>query len=97
MPHGERARDNGDHEDRSDHAAAAGSTPCASCASQPFALIILGLGLTATINGNEADFEFVNTVVSILLFAAVLLAYGMLFPILIDRLAPRTASRSRWG
>jgi len=62
-----------------------------------FALIILGLGLTQIINGNEADFEFVNTVVSILLFAAVFLVYGMLVPALIDRLAPRTVSRSRWG
>ena len=62
-----------------------------------FALIILGLGLTATIRGNEADFEFVNTVVSILSFAAVLLVYGMLVPTLIDRLSPRTASgSSRW-
>jgi hypothetical protein len=62
-----------------------------------FALIILGLGLTATINGNEADFEFVNTVVSILGFACVLLVYGMLVPTLLDRLAPRTASASAWG
>jgi len=62
-----------------------------------FAVIILGFGLTATINGNAADFEFVNTVVSILSFAAVLLAYGMLVPILIDRLSPVTVFGSRWG
>jgi peptidoglycan/LPS O-acetylase OafA/YrhL len=62
-----------------------------------FALVILGLGLTATINGNEGDFEFVNTVVSVAAFACVLLAYGVLVPTLLDRLAPRRASRSRWG
>jgi len=62
-----------------------------------FALIILGFGLTATVNGNDADFVFVNTVVSIVSFAAVLLLYGLLVPTLIDRLAPRTASLSRWG
>ena len=55
-----------------------------------FALIILGFGLTATINGNEGDFEFVNTLVSILGFACVLLVYGLLVPILLDRFAPRT-------
>ena len=62
-----------------------------------FALIILGFGLTATINGNEGDFEFVNTLVSILGFSCVLLVYGLLVPILLDRFAPRTASESRWG
>ena len=62
-----------------------------------FALIILGFGLTATINGNEADFEFVNTVVSILSFAAVLLVYGLLVPILVDRFSPTAASGSLWG
>ena len=62
-----------------------------------FALIILGLGLTATINGNEGDFVFVNTAVSIGGFACVLLVYGVLVPMLLDRLAPRTASGSRWG
>ena len=54
--------------------------------SLSFALIILGFGLTATVNGNDADFEFVNTVVSILSFATVLLVYGMLVPTFIDRL-----------
>ena len=62
-----------------------------------FALITLGLGLTATINGNEVDFVFVNTAVSIGAFACVLLVYGLLVPRLLDRLAPRTASGSRWG
>ena len=62
-----------------------------------FALITLGLGLTATINGNDGDFVFVNTAVSIGAFACVLLAYGVLVPTLLDRLAPRTASGSRWG
>ena len=62
-----------------------------------FALIILGFGLTATVNGNDADFVFVNTVVSIVSFAAVLLAYGVLVPTLLDWLVPRTASVSRWG
>jgi hypothetical protein len=65
--------------------------------SLSFALIILGFGLTATVNGNDADFEFVNTVVSILSFATVLLVYGMLVPTFIDRLVPRRASLSRWG
>lgn len=62
-----------------------------------FALIVLGIGLTAIVNGNDADFEFVNTAVSLLSFACVLLVYGMLVPILIDRLSPSTASGSRWG
>lgn len=62
-----------------------------------FALVILGFGLTATVNGNADDFEFVNTEVSILAFACVLLAYGLLVPILLDRIAPREASGSRWG
>jgi hypothetical protein len=62
-----------------------------------FALIVLGFGLTATINGNEADFEFVNTVVSIVSFAVVLVVYGLLVPILVDRLSPTTASASLWG
>jgi hypothetical protein len=65
--------------------------------SLSFALIILGFGLTATVNGNDADFEFVNTVVSILSFATVLLVYGMLVPTFIDRLAPHRPSLSRWG
>jgi hypothetical protein len=65
--------------------------------SLSFAVVILGFGLTATVNGNDADFVFVNTVVSILSFATVLLVYGMLVPPLIDRLAPRRASLSRWG
>lgn len=62
-----------------------------------FALVVLGLGLTQTINGNEADFEFVNTAVSVLSFAAVLLLYALLVPPLIDRFAPRRTSRSAWG
>ena len=62
-----------------------------------FALITLGFGLAATINGNEGDFVFVNTAVSIGAFACVLLVYGVLVPTLLDRLAPRTASGSRWG
>ena len=62
-----------------------------------FALIVLGIGLTAIVNGNDADFEFVNTAVSVLSFACVLLAYGLLVPILIDRFSPPTVSGSRWG
>jgi hypothetical protein len=62
-----------------------------------FALVILGLGLTATINGNERDFEFVDPAVSVLTFGAVLLVYGMLVPSLLDRSAPRTASASKLG
>ena len=38
-----------------------------------------------------------NTAVSIGGFACVLLAYGLLVPALLDRLAPRAASGSRWG
>ena len=62
-----------------------------------FALMILGIGLAAIVNGNDADFEFVNTAVSILSFACVLLVYGMLVPVLMDRLSPPTVSGSRWG
>lgn len=42
-------------------------------------------------------FVFLNTTVSLASFAAVLLLYGVAVPPLIDRLAPRTAGRSRWG
>ena len=40
---------------------------------------------------------FLNTAVSIVSFAAVLLRYALLVPPLIDRLAPRTVGRSLWG
>ena len=58
---------------------------------------MLGLGLFVTIDGNQGDFVFLNTVVSIVSFTVVLLLYALLVPPLIDRLAPRTAGRSPWG
>jgi hypothetical protein len=62
-----------------------------------FVLIVLGLGLFVTIDGNQEDFVFLNTAVSILSFTAVLVLYGLLVPPLVDGLAPRTAGRSLWG
>jgi hypothetical protein len=62
-----------------------------------FILIVLGLGLFVTIDGNQGDFVFVNTAVSIVSFTTLLLLYALLVPPLIDRLAPRTVGRSRWG
>ena len=62
-----------------------------------FALIVLGFGLFVTIDGNQEDFVFLNTAVSIGSFAAVLLLYALVVPPLIDRFAPRTDGQSRWG
>lgn len=62
-----------------------------------FALFVLGLGLGQTIHGNERDFIFVNTTVSILAFGSVLLAFGLLLPTLIERVAPRRISPSPRG
>jgi ABC-type transport system involved in cytochrome c biogenesis permease subunit len=62
-----------------------------------FALVVLGFGLFVTIDGNQEDFLFLNTAVSIVSFAAVLVLYALVVPPLIDRLAPRTARRSPWG
>ena len=50
-----------------------------------------------TIDGNQEDFVFLNTAVSIVSFAAVLVLYALLVPQLIDRLTPRTVRRSLWG
>ena len=60
-------------------------------------LIVLGFGLFLTIDGNQEDFVFLNTAVSLASFAVVLLLYAIVVPPLIDRFAPRTAGRSRWG
>ena len=65
--------------------------------SLAFVLIVLGFGMFLTIDGNQEDFVFLNTAVSILSFAAVLLLYALVVPPLIDRLAPRTARQSNWG
>jgi hypothetical protein len=62
-----------------------------------FVLVVLGFGLFVTIDGNQEDFVFLNTAASIASFAVVLLLYGLLVPPLIDRVAPRTPGRSRWG
>jgi ABC-type transport system involved in cytochrome c biogenesis permease subunit len=62
-----------------------------------FVVIVLGLGLFVTIDGNQGDFVFLNTAVSIASFAAVLLLYALVVPPLIDRLAPRTVRRSPWA
>jgi hypothetical protein len=62
-----------------------------------FVLIVLGLGLSVTIDGNQGDFVFLNTAVSIVSFTVVLLLYALVVPPLIDRLAPRTARRSPWA
>ena len=62
-----------------------------------FVLIVLGFGLSLTIDGNQEDFVFLHTAVSIVSFAAVLTLYALAVPPLIDRLAPGTARRSMWG
>ncbi len=62
-----------------------------------FALLILGLGLGQTIRGNEGDFVFLDPVVSILSFSALLVLYAVVVPPLIDRFAPRTTGRSTRG
>jgi hypothetical protein len=62
-----------------------------------FVLIVLGLGLFVTIDGNQGDFVFLNTAVSVASFAAVLLLYALAVPPLIDRLAPRAVRRSPWA
>lgn len=62
-----------------------------------FVVIVLGFGLFFTIEGNQGDFVFVDTAVSIVSFAAVLLLYALVVPPLIERLAPRAVRQSRWG
>lgn len=62
-----------------------------------FTLFLLGVGFTQIVNGNEGDFVFVNTVVSLVAFGVVMLAVGLLMPTLIERVAPRRISLSRWG
>jgi hypothetical protein len=65
--------------------------------SLAFAITVLGFGLFVTIEGNQDDFVFLNTAVSLVSFTAVLLLYALVVPPMIDRLAPRTAGRWRWG
>ncbi|MGH2967949.1 MAG: hypothetical protein ACRDK0_02615 [Solirubrobacteraceae bacterium] len=62
-----------------------------------FVVIVLGFGLFVTIDGNQEDFVFLNTAVSILSFAAVLVLFALVVPPLIDRLAPRRVGHSPWG
>lgn len=62
-----------------------------------FAVLILGIGMRMTVNGNAEDFEFVNVTLSVLSFAIVLAAYGLLVPVTVDRLSPPTTSRWRVG
>ena len=62
-----------------------------------FVLMVLGFGLFTTIEGNQEDFVFLSTAVSIASFAVVLMVYALVVPPLVDRIAPRTAGSSRWG
>lgn len=62
-----------------------------------FALVIVGLGLGVVIEGNQGDFVFVNTIVSVVSFAVVLLLYALVVPPLVERFVPRAAGRSPWG
>jgi L-asparagine transporter-like permease len=62
-----------------------------------FALFVLGLGLGQVTNGNEADFVFVNAVVSLVAFGCVILVLGLVLPPLIERISPRRISPSLWG
>ena len=62
-----------------------------------YVLIVLGLGLSLTIDGNQGDFVFLDTATSLAAFSAVLVLYAVAVPALIDRLAPRVVRRSRFG
>ena len=62
-----------------------------------FAAFLLGAGLTRIVNGNEHDFLFVDTAVSLVAFGVVIVLVGLLIPTLVERVAPRRISRSSWG
>jgi hypothetical protein len=64
--------------------------------SMSFVLIVLGFGLFLTIDGNQGDFVFPNTALSIVSFAVVLILYALIVPPLIDRLVPGTARPTLW-
>ena len=65
--------------------------------SMSFVLIVVGFGLSLTIDGNQGDFVFLNTGLSIVSFAVVLMLYALIVPPLIDRLAPPTTRPTLWG
>jgi len=60
-----------------------------------FACTIVGLGLFVTVEGNQEDFAFLNLGLSLGLFGATLLLFGLAVPPLVDRLAPLPHTRAR--
>jgi hypothetical protein len=62
-----------------------------------YVLMVLGFGLSLTIDGNQGDFVFLDTATSLATFSAVLVLYAVAVPVLIDRFAPRVVRRSRLG
>jgi hypothetical protein len=62
-----------------------------------FVVIVLGFGLFTTIEGNQEDFVFLNTTVSLMSFTIVLVLYAFAVPPLVDRFAPRTLKHSPIG
>jgi hypothetical protein len=62
-----------------------------------FAAIVLGPGLVLTIDGNQGDFVFLDTVTSILSFSVVIVLYALALPLVVERFAPRAVGRSHVG
>ena len=62
-----------------------------------FVAFLLGVGFTQIVNGNEHDFLFLDTAVSLVAFGLVIILVGVLIPTLVERVAPRRISRSWWG
>ena len=60
-----------------------------------FASLVVGLGLLLTVEGNQEDFTFLHLGLSLGLFGALLLVYGLVVPPLVDRLAPLPNARAR--
>jgi len=60
-----------------------------------FAWTLVGPGLLLTVTGNEEDFTFLHLGLSLGLFGATLLLYGLVVPPLCDRFAPLPRTRAR--
>lgn len=61
-----------------------------------FSIIVLGFGLLLTVEANRGDFVFLNTAVSMLSFAVVILLFGLSLVPMIERFAPRSSKHPRW-
>jgi len=60
-----------------------------------FAWTLVGPGLLLTVEGNQEDFTFLHLGLSLGLFGATLLLFGLVVPPLVDRLAPLSRTRPR--